>query len=150
MDLLAVLSRIWMLMCLKWPYVTVVSYMYTDCIWHSVVLVPHRISGNLKLLRESTNADRKRLKIAFLIANCRFRLAICNLKRCCNAYRSTLLDSHDSSRLPPIRCGYELIHLVRVLAIVLYFHTIPRTIPPYHTRFYSMPKLQIYMNGRLD
>ena len=97
MDLLVVLSRIWMLMCLKWPYVTVVSYMYTDCIWHSVVLVPHRIGGNLKLLRESTNADRKRLKIAFLIANCRFRLPVCNPKRCCNAYRSALLDSHDSS-----------------------------------------------------
>ena len=150
MDLLAVLSRIWMLMCLEWPYVTIVSYMYTDCIWHSVVLVPHRIGGNLKLLRESTNADRKRLKIAFLIANCRFRLPICNLKRCCNAYRSAFLDSHDSSRLPLIRCDYELILLVRVLAIVLYFHTIPHTIPPYHTRFYSMPKLQIYMNGRLD
>ena len=33
-----------------------------------------QIGGNLKLLRQSTNADRKRLKIAFSIANCRFRL----------------------------------------------------------------------------
>ena len=63
-----------------------------------------RIGGNLKLLRQSTNADRKRLKIAFSIANCRFRLPICNIKRCFNAYRSALLDSRDSSRLPPIRC----------------------------------------------
>ena len=65
---------------------------------------PHRIGGNLKLLRQSTNADRKRLKIAFSIANCRFRLPICDLKRCFNAYRSALLDSRDSSRLPPMRC----------------------------------------------
>ena len=27
--------------------------------------VKHRIDGNLKLLRESTNADQKQLKIAF-------------------------------------------------------------------------------------
>ena len=67
---------------------------------------PHRIGGNLKLLRESTNADRKRLKIAFSIANCRFRLPICNLKRCFNAYRSALLDSRASSRLPPIQCEH--------------------------------------------
>ena len=32
------------------------------------------------------------------------RLPICYLKRCFNAYRSALLDSRDSSRLPPIRC----------------------------------------------
>ena len=63
-----------------------------------------RIAGNLKLLRKSINADRKRLKTAFSIANCRFRLSICNLKRCFNAYRSALVDSRDSSRLPPIRC----------------------------------------------
>ena len=36
--------------------------------------ITHRIGGNLKLLRQSTNADRKRLKIAFSIANGRFRL----------------------------------------------------------------------------
>ena len=65
----------------------------------------HRISGNLKLLREPTNVDRKRLKITFSIANCRFRLPICNLKRCFDAYRPALLDSRDSLRLPPIRCG---------------------------------------------
>ena len=64
----------------------------------------HRIGGSLKLLRESTNADGKRLKIAFSIANCSFRLPICNPKRCFNAYRSALLDSRDSSQLPPIRC----------------------------------------------
>ena len=34
----------------------------------------HRIGGNLKLLQELANADRKRL--AFSIANCRFRLPI--------------------------------------------------------------------------
>ena len=55
--------------------------------------------SNLLLLRESTNADRKRLKIAFSIANYRFRLTICNLTR--------LLDSRDSSRLPPVRCVNE-------------------------------------------
>ena len=57
----------------------------------------HRIDGNLKLLRESTNADRKRLKIVFSIANC------------FNAYRSALLDSRNSSQLPTIRCdsGYS-------------------------------------------
>ena len=41
-----------------------------------IMFDPHRTGGNLKLLRESTNADWKRLKIAFLIANCRFRLQI--------------------------------------------------------------------------
>ena len=71
-----------------------------------LVSVSHRIGGNGKLLRESTNADRKRLKIPFSIANCRFRLPDCNLKRCFNAYRSALLDSRDSSRLLPIRCEY--------------------------------------------
>ena len=55
------------------------------------VATTHRIGGNLKLLRESTNADRKWLKIAFSIANCRFRLPICNLKRCL-MLRSALLD----------------------------------------------------------
>ena len=68
-------------------------------------LISHWRGGNLKLLRESTNADRKQLKIAFLIANCHFRLRICNLKRCFNAYPSALLDSRDSLWLPPIRCG---------------------------------------------
>ena len=48
--------------------------------------------------------DRKWLKIAFSLANCRFRLPISNLKRCFNAYRSALLDCRGSSRLPPIRC----------------------------------------------
>ena len=66
--------------------------------------ITHQIGGSLKLLRESTNANQKRLKIAFLTANCRFRLSICNLKHCFNAYRSALLESRDSSRLPPIRC----------------------------------------------
>ena len=56
------------------------------------------------MLRDSTTADRKRLKTAFSIANCCFRLLICNLKRCFNAYRSALLDSCDSSKLPPIPC----------------------------------------------
>ena len=64
----------------------------------------HRIGGNLKLLREWTNADRKGVKIAFLIAACCFRLPICNLKCCFNAYRSALLDSCDSLWLSPIRC----------------------------------------------
>ena len=44
-----------------------------------VVTFIHRIGGNLKLLRESTNVDRKRLKIAFPIANCRFRLPVCKM-----------------------------------------------------------------------
>ena len=67
-----------------------------------------RIGGNLKLLRESTYADRKRLKLTFSIANWRFWLPICNLKRCFNAYRPALLESRDSSRLPHIRCVYRL------------------------------------------
>ena len=46
-------------------------------------MITHRIGGNLKLLRDPTNADRKRLKIAFSVENCRFRLH--NLKRCFNA-----------------------------------------------------------------
>ena len=71
------------------------------------VKTSHWIGGNLKLLRESTNADRKRLKKVFSIANCRFRLPICNLKHCFNAYPSALLDFRDSSRLPPIRCEHE-------------------------------------------
>ena len=70
-----------------------------------VLMYSHPIGGNLKLLRESTNADRKQLKIVFLIANCDFRLPICNLKYYFNAYRSALLDSRDSLRLPPIRSG---------------------------------------------
>ena len=37
-------------------------------------IITHRIGGSLKLLRKPTNADRKRLKIAFSVANCRFRL----------------------------------------------------------------------------
>ena len=65
---------------------------------------PHRIGGNLKWLRESTNADRKWLKMVFSIANCRFTLPVCNLKHYFNAYRSVLLDSCDTSRLLPIRC----------------------------------------------
>ena len=80
-------------------------------VWHHETLPcdakqwsSHRMGGNLKLMRESTNADRKRLKIAFPIANCRFRLLICNLKHCFNAYRSALLDSRDSLLLPPVRC----------------------------------------------
>ena len=71
---------------------------------------PHQIGGNLKLLRESTNADQKRLKIVFLIANCRFRLPICNLKHRFNPYRPSLLDSRDSSRLSPIRCWIIVLH----------------------------------------
>ena len=43
-------------------------------------------------------------KSSVSIANCRFRLPICNLKHCFNAYWSALLDSRDSLRLPPIRC----------------------------------------------
>ena len=62
----------------------------------------HRTGGNLKLLRESTNADRKRLKIVFSIANYRLRLPICTLKRCFNAHRSALFDSCESSRFPHI------------------------------------------------
>ena len=66
------------------------------------------INGNRKLVRELTNAERKWLEIAFSIANCRYRLPICNLignLNCCfNSYRSALLDSRDSSWLPPIRC----------------------------------------------
>ena len=60
-------------------------------------------SGSIKLLRESTNANRKWLKLAFSIANFRVKLPICILKRCFKAYRSAFLDSRDSSRLPPIR-----------------------------------------------
>ena len=52
------------------------------------------------MLRESTNEDGKRFKITFSIANCGFGLPVCNLKRRVNAYRSALLDSPDSSRLP--------------------------------------------------
>ena len=72
--------------------------------WNIHVHETHWIGGSLKLLWESTNADQKRLKMVFLIANCRFRLPICNLKRCFNAYRYALLDSRDSLRLPPIWC----------------------------------------------
>ena len=68
------------------------------------IATTHRIGGSHKLLQESTNADQKQLKIVFLIANCHFRLQVYNLKPCFNAYRSTLLDSLDSSRLPPILC----------------------------------------------
>ena len=68
----------------------------------------HRIGGNLKLLQESTKRGSKAVKIAFSIAYCHFRLPVCNLKRCFNAYRSALLDSRDSSRLPPIRCVLEV------------------------------------------
>ena len=46
------------------------------------------------------------IKIAFSIANFSFWLPICTLKRCFNAYQSALLDSRDSSRLPPIRCAH--------------------------------------------
>ena len=60
-----------------------------------------------QLLRESTKADQKWLKIAFLIANCHFRLPICDLKHCFNTYRSVLLNSRDSSWLLPIRCDYH-------------------------------------------
>ena len=52
---------------------------------------------------ESTNADRKQFKIAFSVENYHFRLPVCQLKRCFNAYRSAILDSRDNSRLPPIR-----------------------------------------------
>ena len=68
--------------------------------------ISRRIGGNLKQLQESTNTDRKWLKTAFSIANCRFRLPICNLKHCFNVYRSALLDSCDSSQLPPIRSKF--------------------------------------------
>ena len=74
-------------------------------LWNeSLYYYSHWLGGNLKLLQESTSTDRKWLEIAFSIANCHFRLPICNLKRCFNAYRSTLLDTCDSLRLPPIRC----------------------------------------------
>ena len=49
--------------------------------------ISNRIGDDLKLLRESTNADRSQLKIAFSSANCRFRLPVCYLERCFNAYR---------------------------------------------------------------
>ena len=80
---------------------------YVDWRWLILLYDPsaHRIGCSLKLQRESTNADRKRLKIAFSIANCRFRLPIYNLKRRFKAFWSALLDSRKSSRLPPIRCG---------------------------------------------
>ena len=89
----------------------------------SEIELTHRIGCNLKLLRESTNADRRLLKIAFSIAYCRFRLPICNLKRCFKAYRLALLDSRDSSRLPPIRCSKipSAINL-KVIFTFRYFH----------------------------
>ena len=59
-------------------------------------LLSHRIGGNLKLLWESTNADRKRLKIAFSIAYCHFRLPICNqYKTLFDPCYSTLTTVHD-------------------------------------------------------
>ena len=60
--------------------------------------ISHRIGGSLKLLRESTNANRKWLKIAFSTANCRFRLPICNLKHCLTLIDlryTTLATLHD-------------------------------------------------------
>ena len=76
---------------------------------------PHRIGGNLILLWESTNADQKRLNIVFSIANFRFKLPICNLKCCFNTYQSALLNSRDSSRLPPILCVNKMNHLSKFL-----------------------------------
>ena len=72
------------------------------------VYKPHLIGSSFKLLWESHNANRKWLKIVFSITNCRFRWPVCNLKRCFNAYRSALLDSRDSLRLPPIQCVNRL------------------------------------------
>ena len=50
-----------------------------SCWFHTQLPFTHRIGGNLKLLRESTNADRKWLKIAFfwlhiVVLDCQFAI----------------------------------------------------------------------------
>ena len=72
--------------------------------------VSHRIGGSRELSRESSNADRCALKQ-------RFRLQFGNLKRqfaienaIFNRFRSALVDSRNSLRLPPIQCEFNDIH----------------------------------------
>ena len=63
------------------------------------------IGGNRKLSRKSTSADRQALETAFQIAMGNQKRQFAILNAVSTAYRSALVNSRDSLRLPPTRCG---------------------------------------------